>query len=501
MNFRQGSYLLIGIALAVLLVSGLALLAPLAQWRQNNATSMSTTHVVVQPMAISEISQTPTPQVRVGTPEFYDKPVNQRYTYRNEYPEDRTKWLPLYLIDTETGLETRLGDDSYAAAFAAMDENYLLWFFRGLHAYEFATGEDKVVSTAVNGHITPQMAGQWIAFARYNHEEHPPTGTLYAANLETQEVITLTQRLGTQGDGDLGAYFGISPYLVAWFEPPQTIVVYDLHTRREVTRLVDLDAAFNERYVPIFDLTPGQTIVTWGSSYGYDLVTQSYFRITRVRPPGAEDLLLHSIGRAREENRMIYWELTLTDITRRYVRAPLLDATPSNEPCIANQNLVQNGDFEAPADHDLWQQRDNIANLLINDAPPGLANGGDWALRLGRFADNHAAIRQHIEIPSGVSSLTLTFDVRALSWDFWGGDRLQIDLVDPLTGNSLLATPVQWTNVQLASGGWLPMQVTIEQWPGINTPVDLVFQVQTDWALPTDFTVDNVKLTTTCVRQ
>jgi len=60
---------------------------------------------------------------------------------------------------------------------------------------------------------------------------------------------------------------------------------------------------------------------------------------------------------------------------------------------------------------------------------------------------------------------------------------------------------VQWTNVQLASGGWLPMQVTIEQWPGINTPVDLVFRTQTDWAFPTDFTLDNIRLTTTCVRQ
>ena len=320
MNFRQGSYLLIGIALAVLLVSGLALLAPLAQWRQNNATLMSTTHVVVQPMAMSEVSQTPTPQVRVGTPEFYDKPVNQRYTYRNERLEDRTKWRPLYLIDTQTGQETRLGDDSHGAAFGTMNEEYLLWFFDGdLHAYHLATETDQFIAELGAPLSIPQIAEEWAIFGEQTGDIG---GTLYAANLETQEVITLTQRFGTQGDGGLNAYFGISPYLAAWFEPPETIVVYDLHTRRELTRLVDLDAAFNELYVPIFDLTPGQTIVTWGSSYGYDLVTQSYFRITRVRPPGAEDLLLHSIGRAREENRMIYWELTLTDITRRSVRAP-----------------------------------------------------------------------------------------------------------------------------------------------------------------------------------
>ncbi len=44
------------------------------------------------------------------------------------------------------------------------------------------------------------------------------------------------------------------------------------------------------------------------------------------------------------------------------------------------------------------------------------------------------------------------------------------------------------------------MQVTIQNWPGINTPVELVFQVQTDWALPTDFVIDNIQLTTTCAQ-
>lgn len=88
--------------------------------------------------------------------------------------------------------------------------------------------------------------------------------------------------------------------------------------------------------------------------------------------------------------------------------------------------------------------------------------------------------------------------MRALSWDLWGGDRLQIDLVDPMTGNSHLAAPVTWTNTQLASGDWLPMQVKIEQWLGIDTPIELVFQVQTDSFFPTDFTVDNIRLTTTC---
>lgn len=47
----------------------------------------------------------------------------------------------------------------------------------------------------------------------------------------------------------------------------------------------------------------------------------------------------------------------------------------------------------------------------------------------------------------------------------------------------------------------MPLQVAIQDWPGIDTPVHLVFRAQTDWAFPTDFTVDNVQLATTCVRQ
>ncbi len=496
MNLRRGSYLLLGVALTILLVSGLALFSTLPQWRQGDAASLSPTHVVVQSMAMSEISQTPTPQVRVDIPEFYDKPVNQRYAYRNELLADRMKWRPLYLIDTHRGTETRLGDDSHGALFGTMNEDYLLWFFDGdLHAYHLATNTDRLIAELGAPLSLPQIAKEWIAFGE---QTGAMRATLYAANLETQEVITLTKRLGTQGDGNLNTYFGLSPYLAAWFEPPKTIVVYDLQMRREVKRLVDLDAVFNERYVSIFDLTPGETIVTWGRSYAYDLVTQSYFRITRVRPPGAEDLLIHDMGRAREENRMIYWELILTDGTTRHVRAPLLDATPSTEPCIANQNLVQNGDLEATAEHTLWQQTDSPSALIVDELPTGLATSGDWAIRLGRYANSHATIRQQIEVPSGVSGLTLAFDVRVLSWDFWGGDRLQVDLIDPLTGNSLLATPVQWTNVELASGDWIPMQVAIEKWPGINTPVDLVFATQTDWALPTDFSLDNIRLITAC---
>ncbi|MFN8494408.1 MAG: hypothetical protein U0350_42805 [Caldilineaceae bacterium] len=85
----------------------------------------------------------------------------------------------------------------------------------------------------------------------------------------------------------------------------------------------------------------------------------------------------------------------------------------------------------------------------------------------------------------------------ASSWDIWGGDQLQVDLIDPVTNQSILATPVQWTTRQLANGGWIPLR-DLQDWPGIDTPLELVFRAQTDWAFPTNFTLDNIRFLTAC---
>ncbi|MBX3012385.1 MAG: hypothetical protein KF832_12800 [Caldilineaceae bacterium] len=65
---------------------------------------------------------------------------------------------------------------------------------------------------------------------------------------------------------------------MTWFEPPGTIVVYDLHSRREISRLTEIYRAFNELpSIPILEITPGETVITWSRLFGYDLVTHSYF--------------------------------------------------------------------------------------------------------------------------------------------------------------------------------------------------------------------------------
>jgi len=497
MKLRPFSYLLLVVAAWVLLG-----LVGLVRVRHNQPILAVETvrigharHPVNQ--ADSAAATLPIPQVVMGTPEAYTPPPEAtRYTYRNEFPEDRSKTLPLYLIDTETGAETRLGDDSDAAFFSTLNDEHLVWFFGGFHVYNLVTGQDVLLSKIGNPGIHPQLFGDSLAFGNYNGGGSQEA-TLYAANIQSQEVITLTRNLPA-GNDRIRGYFGISDALATWYEDLNTIVVYDLNARQEITRLTHINAVFNETYLDVYDLSPGETVVTWSRDYGYDLVTRSYFRLGRLAPPDWDNARIRDISRIQERDRTLSWTFYMRDGSQRHVRAPLLDATPSTALCIENQNLVQNGDLESTADHALWQQRDNQANLLINDPPPGLATGGQWAIRLGRINNSSSSIQQTLNIPSHVKGITLAFDIRAHSWDLWGGDQLQVDLVDPITGASILATPVQWTNVQLASGGWIPLQVDIQDWPGIDTPLQLVLRAQTDWAFPTDFTVDNIAFTTTC---
>ena len=317
-------------------------------------------------------------------------------------------------------------------------------------------------------------------------------------NIKSQETITLTH---THRFEYPLLMHGLGNHLVAWYnvthETPPSIEVYDLIARQ--TNASINPSAFKPGTSPTH-IGVGDTVVTWGFEYAYDIVTSSYFTFS-LMPPNWVPQPIDEVSAPTEQDRTLYWTFTMSDGTIRHFSAPLLDATPSTAPCIEGQNLVQNGDLESTTDHRLWQQSGSTTNLLVNDPPPGLANGGQWAIRLGRFNNAQQAIQQTVAIPSGVKGLTLTFAVRVHSWDLWGGDRLQLDLVDPRSGQSLLATPVQWTNTQLASGDWIPLQVAIQNWPGIDTPVDLVFRTQTDWAFPTDFTIDQVKLLTSCLSE
>ena len=453
-------------------------------------------------------AMSPPAQIVVGTPEaVLATPTPSTYTYENEFPTDRSKPRSLYITNSQTGLTTRLGNDSGAGVFSTQNEQYLIWHFicgtdcnefqPGIYVYTFATQENRLISTLSNTSIHPKLVGDWVAFGHY--APGPPRAALYAANLQTHEIITLTHELNAI-DASVNGDFGISSRLATWytFSSPPQIVVYDLKLHKVVATLPNYDTVFNERSVPVFALSPGETVVTWSRNFGYDLVTGSYFRIPAIYPPNWDGQLTTSMSPITEQGRVLSWTFDMKDGTQRHIKAPLIDASPSITPCVEGQNLVQNGDLEDIGAHNLWQQSGNASNLIVNNLPPNSPQAGQWAIRLGRYSNAQQTIQQTLNIPSNVKHIQLAFDVRASSWDIWGGDQLQVDLVDPVTNHSILTTPVQWNNRQLATGGWVPLQVDIQDWPGIDTPLNLVFRAQTDWAFPTDFTIDNIRFTTSC---
>ena len=495
MRFRLASYVFT--SLVIILLLGLVGRGWLGRRRQ--AVWLPQPKAVQARRPTNQVSQPLNSQVRVGTP-VEGSTITPRYTYRNEFPSDRSKPLPLYVIDTQNGREIRLGDDNDAAFFGVMNETYLIWYFQGLHAYTLATGDDVRLSAHGDPAIYPQIAGNWVAFGETNGNG-TRTATLYATNLQTHEIITLTQELNDR-DAYVNEYFGIGTRLAAWYDAvydkPVGLVIYDLDSHTQLAKLTNWESAFGEYNVVVHDVAAGETVITWNGVYGYDLVTQSYFWILDFHPPNWVIPPVFDKGRITEKGRILSRTLTLKDGTQRTISAPILDATPSAAPCIEGQNLVQNGNLEDIAAHNLWQQSGSPSDLIVNDLPPNAPQAGQWAIRLGRYSNSQQTIQQTLNIPSNVKRITLAFDVRASSWDIWGGDQLQVDLIDPVTNQSILTTPTEWTNRQLANGGWLPLQVDIQDWPGIDTPLQLVFRATTDWAFPTDFTLDNIRFTTAC---
>ncbi len=501
MKTRPWLYRLSAVALCALLVSGVWFYTELVRWQQTTASPppfrVSARALPAAPKQTAP-GAIPRPQLVVGMPTDQTIPTNPRYTYRNEFPADRTKWPPLYLIDTKTGQETRLGDDSWPAIFGVMDDHYLVWYFAAnVHAYNLVNGQDTLIAKLGDSGIRPQLFGDWLAFGR-NNWDSAGFGTLFAANLQTREVFTLTHSLYTR-TSLVNGYFGISDRLAAWYESGNTIVIYDLIAHTELTRLTPINAVFGQEYLEVYGILPGETVVTWNNKYGYDLITHAYFRFWQIDLPDWDKAAVRDISRLQERSRILFWTYKMRNSSQRAIpRTPIFAAPAASTPCREGHNLVRNGDLEDLAAYTVWEQSASANDLISNDLPPHSPQAGQWAIHLGQSSNRQQTIQQLLNLPANVKHLTLTFDVRASSWDIWGGDRLQVDLVDPITNQSVLATPVQWTNRQLANGGWMPLQVDIQDWLGSNTPLYLVFRAQTDWAFPTDFTLDNIRLLTGC---
>ena len=104
------------------------------------------------------------------------------------------------------------------------------------------------------------MAGNWVAFGSYE----PPSwvATLYAANLQTHESITLTHVLYRHNRCQCQWQF--------WHQRPanhvvhpriRQIVVLILMLHNVVATLANFETTFNERNLVVFAYRPGETVV------------------------------------------------------------------------------------------------------------------------------------------------------------------------------------------------------------------------------------------------
>src|SRR5262245_31396781 len=115
-NRTSGHLLIFAVMAALLLAFALAM-----HWQAaTNHLLSPDRHLAVQVKREDALSLANAPDHRViaAPPEEIPPPPTpeaDRYRIRNEFPEDITQYLSLYLIDTSTGEEIRLGDDFGAA--------------------------------------------------------------------------------------------------------------------------------------------------------------------------------------------------------------------------------------------------------------------------------------------------------------------------------------------------------------------------------------------------
>ncbi len=175
---------------------------------------------------------------------------------------------------------------------------------------------------------------------------------------------------------------------------------------------------------------------------------------------------------------------------------PTPTATPTPIPCVAGVDLVQNGDFEDPTQHDLWIS--DTPNL-INPYPD---SPDEYALVMGYENSADQTVYQTITVPPEVDSVDIKFWLyvrtqELLPFDF---DYLYIDVVhgNGVTGASLLHEPFDPYTNQFPQGEWRQQTLHVEDIEAIPVPIHLNFHATTNWALATAFYLDNVQLITRC---
>ncbi len=253
-----------------------------------------------------------------------------RYFARNER-ESLNSVQELYLRDSQTGQEVRLGDDKGDALFGTMTDQYLIWRFQcyrcdeqpgittGLYAYVLATGEEIVITqgpTKIQWY--PKAENQWVLYI------DAPNGTRYFAdlhvyNLETKEDKlvshdTLFERLP---DKD---FYAVNNNRVVWVQRDTTtsdqwiVYVYDLNSGSRRSFIVPYST-------PPSSISFSGDFIVWPGS-GYDLKQDVLFSIS-TNVPGWENIRTDWSGYLTVKDDKLYWMVSVNKEIH-YFTAPIV---------------------------------------------------------------------------------------------------------------------------------------------------------------------------------
>lgn len=226
-------------------------------------------------------------------------------------PSDPVQVRKLFVRDSQTGQEIRLGDDYGDARLEAVTNEYVIWrqihyghedtaLKTGLYAYVLTSGIRIVIAQEPGYPWDSLTEGQWVVY------RFPDKGDMYftrlrAHNLTTGQDFLVGETVPYNRPGD---YYTISAQKIAWVEGT-AICVYDLATRTVRTLNVPIAG------MPVEVSLSGDIVVWWDEYWkGYDMKSNAIFTIPTV-PPGWENMPVNNISRVTVKDDRLYWSFDL----------------------------------------------------------------------------------------------------------------------------------------------------------------------------------------------
>lgn len=244
----------------------------------------------------------------------------------------------LFLQDSETEQEIRLGDDTGDATLALRTVDYVIWRYRnypaigesalqsGLYAYDLATGENIVIVQSDGFIGYPEIKGDWVIYMDHSAMgEQRSITSLHAHNLKTDQDVCISKSIPfARSFPPQEAYYALDEGKIVWvemdMEKQQTVIqIYDIST--QITHSLHAPNLRSPRNLSI----SGNYVIWWDSFWqGYDLQQDALFTIP-VIPSGWENVPIQFCTEVTVKDSQLYWGLSVNDKIY-YFRSPILQS-------------------------------------------------------------------------------------------------------------------------------------------------------------------------------